>query len=112
MAKYRIAWLPGDGIGGEVLEAAEVVLDKLELDAEYVYGETDERDDLEITAVEVVNNTTGKRFPVVPLPKSRQAIIDAGGLIPCTRNRLLERAAGSAASASQLSVTNLTKTTI
>ncbi len=26
MAKYRIAWLPGDGIGGEVLEAAEVVL--------------------------------------------------------------------------------------
>jgi aspartate aminotransferase len=31
MAKYRIAWLPGDGIGMEVLEAAEVVLDKLEL---------------------------------------------------------------------------------
>lgn len=36
MAKYRIAWLPGDGIGVEVLEAAEVVLDKMELDAEYV----------------------------------------------------------------------------
>lgn len=36
MAKYRIAWMPGDGIGVEVMEAAAMVLDKLELDAEYV----------------------------------------------------------------------------
>jgi hypothetical protein len=39
MAKHRIAWLPGDGIGVEVLEAAEVVLDKLRLDAEYPVGD-------------------------------------------------------------------------
>jgi hypothetical protein len=96
MAKYRIAWLPGDGIGLEILEAAAV----------------DERDDLKITAAEVVKNTTGKRFPVVPLPKWRQAIIDAGGLIHYTRNRLLKQAARSSASASQLFVTNLAKTTI
>ena len=32
----------------------------------------------------------GKSFPVEPLPKSRQAIIDAGGLIPYTRTRVLE----------------------
>jgi 3-isopropylmalate dehydrogenase len=36
MPKYRIAWIPGDGIGVEVMEAAKIVLDKLALDAEYV----------------------------------------------------------------------------
>jgi isocitrate/isopropylmalate dehydrogenase len=35
MAKYRIAWMPGDGIGQDVMEAARIVLDKLRLDAEY-----------------------------------------------------------------------------
>jgi len=39
MAKYRIAWLPGDGIGVEALEAARVVLDRLHLDAEYLRGD-------------------------------------------------------------------------
>ncbi|TKJ31062.1 MAG: 3-isopropylmalate dehydrogenase [Chloroflexi bacterium B3_Chlor] len=39
MAKYRIAWLRGDGIGKDVMDAARVVLDALELDAEYVPGE-------------------------------------------------------------------------
>ena len=38
MAKYRIAWLPGDGIGVDVLEAAKIVLDKSGLDAEYIPG--------------------------------------------------------------------------
>ena len=37
--KYRIAWLPGDGIGIEVLEAARIVLDKLDLNAEYIHGD-------------------------------------------------------------------------
>lgn len=39
MSKYRIAWLPGDGIGVEVMEAARIVLDGLDLDAEYVHGD-------------------------------------------------------------------------
>lgn len=39
MAHYKIAWLPGDGIGIEVLEAAKIVLDKLALDAEYIHGD-------------------------------------------------------------------------
>jgi isocitrate/isopropylmalate dehydrogenase len=39
MAKYRIAWLPGDGIGKDVLNAADIVLNQLKLDAEYVPGE-------------------------------------------------------------------------
>ncbi|MFV1859181.1 MAG: isocitrate/isopropylmalate dehydrogenase family protein [Anaerolineales bacterium] len=33
---YRIAWMPGDGIGADVMEAAKIVLDRLELEAEYV----------------------------------------------------------------------------
>jgi isocitrate/isopropylmalate dehydrogenase len=36
MAKYRIAWMPGDGIGVDVMDAAGIVLDRLNLDAEYV----------------------------------------------------------------------------
>ena len=33
---YRIAWMPGDGVGIDVMQAARVVLDALKLDAEYV----------------------------------------------------------------------------
>lgn len=37
----------------------------------------------------LVNRTTGRSYPVVPLPAARQAIIDAGGLIPYTRRLIL-----------------------
>lgn len=47
-------------------------------------------DELEIKENEIVNLTTGKSFPIIPLPKTRQAIIDAGGLIPYTRKKMLE----------------------
>ena len=36
MAKYKIALMPGDGIGNDVMDAAQIVLDKIGLDAEYV----------------------------------------------------------------------------
>jgi len=39
MSKYKIAWLPGDGVGNDVMEAAKFILDKLELDAEYIHGD-------------------------------------------------------------------------
>ena len=39
MAKYRIAWLPGDGVGVDVLDAARIVLDRIGLDAEYIPGD-------------------------------------------------------------------------
>jgi len=35
LARYTVGWLPGDGIGPEVLAAARVVLDRLGFDAEY-----------------------------------------------------------------------------
>ncbi len=39
MAKYKIAWLPGDGVGNDVMEAAKIVLDKIRLNAEYIHGD-------------------------------------------------------------------------
>jgi 3-isopropylmalate dehydrogenase len=39
MAKYRIAWMPGDGIGNDVMEAAKIVLDALNFDAQYVHAD-------------------------------------------------------------------------
>ena len=39
MAKYKIAWMPGDGVGVDVMEAARIVLDKLKLDADYIHGD-------------------------------------------------------------------------
>ncbi len=39
MAKHKIAVLPGDGVGVEVTEAAMIVLKKVGLDAEYIYGD-------------------------------------------------------------------------
>lgn len=35
MSKYRIAWMPGDGIGVDVMDATKIVLDAMKLDAEY-----------------------------------------------------------------------------
>ena len=52
-----------------------------------------EGDELEIAAAEVRNLTTGRRFPRVALPKARQAIIEAGGLIPYARKRIMQRVA-------------------
>lgn len=39
MSKYKIAWLPGDGVGQDVMEAAKLVLDCIALDAEYIHGD-------------------------------------------------------------------------
>jgi 3-isopropylmalate/(R)-2-methylmalate dehydratase small subunit len=52
--------------------------------------EAAEDDELEITSEEIANKNTGKTFPIVSLPKSRQAILEAGGLIAYTRQRLVQ----------------------
>ncbi|MDG6218386.1 MAG: isocitrate/isopropylmalate family dehydrogenase, partial [Candidatus Thermoplasmatota archaeon] len=39
MAKYHIAWLPGDGVGNDVMDAAKIILDTIGLDAEYTHGD-------------------------------------------------------------------------
>ncbi|MGB8953111.1 MAG: isocitrate/isopropylmalate dehydrogenase family protein [Candidatus Aminicenantales bacterium] len=39
MPQYRIAILHGDGVGRDVMEAAMIVLKRLNIDADYVYGD-------------------------------------------------------------------------
>ncbi len=39
MSKYRIAWLPGDGIGPEVCDAARLVLDAAGFEADFIKGD-------------------------------------------------------------------------
>jgi len=47
-------------------------------------------DELELKEGKVLNVTTGKSFEIIPLPKARQSIVDAGGLIPYTRKILMD----------------------
>ena len=55
--------------------------------------EAEEGHELEVREGKVWNLATGKSFAIESLPKARQAIIDAGGLIPYARRLLLERPA-------------------
>ena len=50
--------------------------------------EADEGDEVRVFPDQVVNLTKGRAFRVVPLPAPRQAVVDAGGLIPYARRRL------------------------
>ena len=52
--------------------------------------EAREGDELKITSNQVLNMTTNQGYDLQPLPAARRAIIDAGGLIPYTRERLLK----------------------
>ena len=54
--------------------------------------EASEGDEMEITADQVINRTSGKTFEQVKLPAARKGIMDAGGLIPYTRARLMAKA--------------------
>ena len=55
--------------------------------------EAGEGDEIAFESGRVLNRTSGRAFEVDPLPAARQAIIDAGGLVPYTRARLVaERA--------------------
>jgi 3-isopropylmalate/(R)-2-methylmalate dehydratase small subunit len=50
--------------------------------------EASEGDELTVTEGAVLNASAGRTFPIVPLPRARQAIVDAGGLIPYVRETL------------------------
>jgi 3-isopropylmalate/(R)-2-methylmalate dehydratase small subunit len=60
--------------------------------------EAEEGHELLVSETGILNQTSGKSFTIDPMPKSRQAIIDAGGLIPFTRQRLRAPAHGAASS--------------
>lgn len=69
--KCKIAWLPGDGIGVDVLEAARIVLYKLQLDAEYVGGDIGweywckEGDALPKRTIELLSNADAAMFGAI-----------------------------------------------
>jgi 3-isopropylmalate/(R)-2-methylmalate dehydratase small subunit len=48
-------------------------------------------DNLDFFDNKIVNSTSGKEFPIVPIPEARKAIVEAGGLISYTRKLVLER---------------------
>lgn len=80
MAKYKIAWLPGDGIGNDVMEAAQLVLDTLDLDAEYIHGDIgwefwkSEGDPLPERTIELLRNTDCALFgAITSKPKDEAA---------------------------------------
>ncbi len=76
MAKYKIAWMPGDGVGNDVMEAARIVLDKIGLDAEYVHADIGwelwktEANPLPDRTIETLKNTDCALFgAITSLPK-------------------------------------------
>jgi 3-isopropylmalate dehydrogenase len=71
MAKYRIAWMPGDGIGNDVMEATRIVLDAMKFDAEYVPADIGwefwckEGNPLPDRSIEVLKNSTCALFGAI-----------------------------------------------
>ena len=47
-------------------------------------------DELAFDMDNVMNKTSGKTFKIIPLPLARRAIVEAGGLIPYTRKKVIE----------------------
>ena len=84
MKKYRIAWLPGDGVGGEVLEATKLVLDALNFNAEYIHGDIGwefwckEGDAFPQRTIDLLNNVDAAMFGAItskPVKAAEQELV-------------------------------------
>ena len=84
--KYRIAWLPGDGVGKEVMEAARIVLDRVGLDADYVHGDIgwefwcSEGDAFPARTIELLNNVDAAMFGAItskPVKETEKELVPA-----------------------------------
>ncbi len=90
MPHYKIAWLPGDGIGVDVLEAARIVLDKSGLDAEYLPGDIGwefwrrEGDALPPRTVELLKNVDAALFGAITSKPVKAA---AAELVPALQGK-------------------------
>ncbi len=79
MSSYRIAWLPGDGVGNDVMEAAKIILDSLELDAEYIHGDIGwefwrtEGNPLPDRTIELLNNVDCALFGAITSKPKQEA---------------------------------------
>ncbi|MBN2135894.1 MAG: isocitrate/isopropylmalate dehydrogenase family protein [Acidobacteria bacterium] len=90
MAKYKIAMLPGDGVGNDVMEAAQLVLDKINLDAEYIHGDIGwefwktEGDPLPQRTIDLLNNCDASLFGAITSKPKDEA---AAELVPELRDK-------------------------
>jgi len=90
MAKYKIAWLPGDGIGVDVLEAARVTLDKVGLNADYIAGDIGwdfwrrEGDAFPARTVELLKNVDAALFGAITSKPAKAATAE---LAPALQDR-------------------------
>lgn len=78
-SKYKIAWLPGDGVGVEVMEAARIVLDRVGLDAEYIHGDIgwefwrSEGDAFPQRTIDLLNNVDAAMFGAITSKPVKEA---------------------------------------
>jgi 3-isopropylmalate dehydrogenase len=90
MSKYKIAWLPGDGTGNDVMEAARLVLDAMGFDAEYVPGDIgwefwcNEGDPLPARTIDVLKQTDCALFGAITSKPKDEA---AKELVPRLRDK-------------------------
>ena len=90
MAKYKIAWMPGDGVGVDVMDAARIVLDKTELDAEYVNADIGwkfwckEANPLPDRTIDILNGTDCALFGAITSKPKEEAEAE---LIPELRGK-------------------------
>lgn len=82
MSKYRIAWLPGDGVGVDVMDAAKLVLDGIGLDAEYIHGDigwefwASEGNPFPDRTKDLLNNTDCALFGAITSKPKEEAVKD------------------------------------
>ncbi len=85
MAKYKIGWLPGDGVGIDVLDATKIVFEKLNLDAEFIHGDIgwefwcNEGDAFPQRTIDLLNNVDAALFGAITSKPVKQAELE---LIP------------------------------
>jgi isocitrate/isopropylmalate dehydrogenase len=86
MPKYKIAWLPGDGVGIDVMDAARIVLDRIGLDAEYIHGDIGwefwrtEGDAFPTRTIELLKNVDAAMFGAItskPLKAAEAELVDS-----------------------------------
>jgi 3-isopropylmalate dehydrogenase len=79
MAKYKIAWMPGDGVGIDVMDAAKIVLDKFQFDAEYIHADIGwefwrkEGNPLPDRTIKILNNTDCALFGAITSKPKEEA---------------------------------------
>lgn len=80
MPKYKIAVLPGDGVGVDVIEAAMIVLERMKFDAEYVEGEIGwefwckEGDPLPVRTIRLLKTTDACLFGAITSKPKEDAL--------------------------------------